>query len=81
MQDVRQTNGIALDNSGLARKHIIMIIISGGQTRADQAGWRAAKVCGLPTRGWMPKGFVTEDGPRPEFADQYVAEEMPTDSE
>ena len=29
----------------------------------------------------MPKGFLTEDGPHPEFAEQYGAAEMPTDSE
>jgi hypothetical protein len=26
----------------------------------------------------MPLGFLTEDGPRPEFADLYGAREMPT---
>ena len=36
---------------------------------------------GVPTGGWMPKGFLTEDGPRPEFAEQYGAAEMPTDSD
>jgi len=56
-------------------------IISGGQTGADQAGWRAAKAFGLPTGGWMPKGLVTEDGPRAEFAEQYGAAEMPTDTD
>jgi Circularly permutated YpsA SLOG family len=55
-------------------------IVSGGQTGADQAGWRAAAAFGVPTGGWMPKGFLTEDGPRPEIADQYGATEMPTDS-
>ena len=48
-------------------------VISGGQTGADQAGWRAAKRFGIPTGGWMPKGFLTEDGPRPEFANLYGA--------
>jgi hypothetical protein len=43
-------------------------IISGGQTGADQAGWRAARACGVPTGGFMPLGFLTEGGPRPEFA-------------
>lgn len=52
-----------------------LLIISGGQTGADQAGWRAARKCGLRTGGWMPKGFLTEDGPRPEFADIYGAKE------
>jgi len=55
-------------------------IISGGQTGADQAGWRAARVCCVSTGGWMPKGFLTEDGPHPEFARQFGAVEMPTDS-
>jgi hypothetical protein len=55
-------------------------IISGGQTGADQAGWRAAKASGVATGGAMPKGFQTEDGPRPGFAELYGAAEMPTDS-
>lgn len=50
-------------------------IISGGQTGADQAGWRAAKRFGLETSGWMPRGYLTEDGPRPEFAELYGAKE------
>jgi hypothetical protein len=28
----------------------------------------------------MPLGFLTENGPRPEFADLYGAQEMPTAS-
>lgn len=48
-----------------------MKIISGGQTGADQAGLRAAKRFGLETGGWMPKGWLTEDGPRPEFESLY----------
>jgi Circularly permutated YpsA SLOG family len=53
-------------------------VISGGQTGADQAGWRAARASGLATGGWMPLGFLTEAGPRPEFAGLYGATEMPT---
>jgi Circularly permutated YpsA SLOG family len=56
-------------------------IISGGQTGADQAGWRAASAFGLATGGWMPRGFPTEDGPRPEFAEQYGAAEMPAEDD
>jgi hypothetical protein len=56
-------------------------LISGGQTGADQAGWRAAQAFGVPTGGWMPNGFLTEDGPHPEFAAGYGAAEMPTDSD
>jgi hypothetical protein len=55
-------------------------LITGGQTGADQAGWRAAKAFRVRVGGWMPKGFLTEDGPHPEFAEQYGATEMPTDS-
>jgi hypothetical protein len=54
-------------------------VISGGQTGADQAGWRAARFCGLATGGWMPLGFLTEAGPRPEFAQLYGAIETRTD--
>ena len=34
---------------------MIDLVISGGQTGVDQAGWRAAKACGIRTGGWMPK--------------------------
>jgi hypothetical protein len=51
-------------------------VITGGQTGADQAGWRAAKAAGIPTGGAMPKGFLTEDGPRPKFAKLYGAHEL-----
>lgn len=54
---------------------IIREVISGGQTGADEAAWRAAKAAGLATRGWMPKGFLTEAGPRPEFRELYGARE------
>ncbi|MCS7021053.1 MAG: putative molybdenum carrier protein [Gemmataceae bacterium] len=46
-------------------------VISGGQTGADIGGLKAAKACGIPTGGWMPKGFLTEDGPRPEYERLY----------
>ncbi len=50
-------------------------IISGGQTGADQAGLIAAKMVGLETGGWMPKGFRTLGGDRPEFAALYDIQE------
>jgi hypothetical protein len=53
-------------------------IISGGQTGADQAGWRAAKRFGLKTGGWIPRGYLTEDRLRPEFAMHYGAIEHPS---
>jgi hypothetical protein len=54
---------------------VIERVISGGQTGADQAGWRMAKKLGIVTGGWMPRGFRAEDGNHPEFAALYGAQE------
>jgi hypothetical protein len=48
------------------------MVISGAQVGADIAGLRAAKACGIPTGGWMPKGFRTLNGP----LDPAVVEEF-----
>lgn len=52
-------------------------IISGGQTGADQGALRAGYVLGIPTGGWMPKGYRTEHGPQP-WLRRYGVQEMPT---
>lgn len=39
-------------------------IISGGQTGADQGGLWAARALGIPTGGWAPHGWLTENGPQ-----------------
>jgi hypothetical protein len=52
-------------------------VVSGGQTGADQAGWRAARASGIATGGWMPEDFLTEAGPRPDFAEMFGAVEIP----
>jgi hypothetical protein len=63
---------------------MIGLVTTGGQTGADQAGWRAAKALGIATGGWMPMGFRTEGRPdadglpgpdelHPEFAELYGA--------
>jgi hypothetical protein len=52
-------------------------VISGGQTGADQAGVRTARLFGIPTGGHLPPGFETLDGPRPEFAELYGMVEFP----
>jgi hypothetical protein len=54
---------------------MLIVVVSGGQTGVDQAAWRAAKRLGIRTGGWMPKGFLTEDGNRPELAGLYGAVE------
>lgn len=48
-----------------------MKIISGGQVGADIAALRAAKECGYETGGWMPKGFKTRSGDKPEYAEMF----------
>jgi len=41
---------------------MIKKIISGGQTGADRGGLEAAKILGIETGGFCPKGFLTEIG-------------------
>lgn len=48
-----------------------MKIISGGQTGADIAGLRSAKKAGIETGGFIPKGFLTLDGKKPEYKNLY----------
>jgi hypothetical protein len=60
------------------------LVVTGGQTGADQGGWRAARAAGIPTGGWMTRGFLTEtpdgrgDESHPEFAGLYGAHELPS---
>ena len=54
-----------MDDNALAK------VISGGQTGADEAGVKVARWLRIPTGGTMPKGWRTQDGPRPEYADRY----------
>jgi len=61
------------------RQTIIGSVISGGQTGADQAFLRAAKTCRILTAGWMPRGYLTEDGPAPELARRFCLEEHSSD--
>ncbi len=52
-------------------------IVSGGQSGCDQAALRAAKAAGLKTCGWMPRGWLTEDGPAPWLAEAFGLKEHP----
>ena len=52
-------------------------VISGGQTGADQGGLEAARRAGIPTGGFAPEGFLTEDGPQPELGTRYGLTEGP----
>lgn len=53
-------------------------IISGGQTGADIAGLKAAKLFHLITGGNIPKGFRTLKGSKPEYKKIYGLVETPS---
>lgn len=53
----------------------IQAICSGFQTGADMGGILAAVELDIPTGGYMPKGWKTERGPKPEYEDLYGAME------
>ncbi len=50
-------------------------VISGGQNGVDIAALRAAKKFGIPTGGWIPKGWITMSGPRPDYKTLYNMKE------
>ncbi len=50
---------------------MLVKVISGGQIGADQAGLFAAEDYGIATGGWMPRGFLTSDGTKPEFGPRF----------
>jgi len=55
-------------------------IISGGQIGADIAGLRAGKYLGLETGGYLPHGWKTAHGARPEYAKEYGCIEHASES-
>lgn len=50
-------------------------VLSGGQSGADIAGLRAAKLSGFETGGTAPKGYRTQNGPNFELRDIYNLKE------
>ena len=54
---------------------MIQKVISGGQTGADIGGLLAAKLHGIETGGWMPKGWITHDDSRPEYKTLFGMQE------
>lgn len=54
---------------------MIDLVISGGQTGADQGGLRAAKAEDFATGGWAPRGWRTDEGPAPWLANFGLQEE------
>lgn len=55
VQTENQTQAAKIPRSGV-------VIVSGGQTGADQGGFRAGQALGLGRRGWAPKNWTTEIG-------------------
>jgi hypothetical protein len=55
-------------------------VITGGQSGADLGAWNSARNAGRRAAGEMPSGFLTEDGPRPEYAVIYGATAGATDA-
>lgn len=53
-------------------------IISGGQNGTDFAAIYTAKCFGISTGGFMPKGFLTLNGPKPEYVEEYGMVEHPS---
>lgn len=51
------------------------VIVSGGQTGADQAGLEAASSLGFTTGGWAPKNWETMQGPQKELLESYGLKE------
>lgn len=57
----------------------IELVWTGGQTGVDQGAWRAAEAIGIPTGGFMPKGYLTEAPSgygaesHPELAERFKA--------
>lgn len=56
--------------------NITFKIISGGQTGIDELGLQLAKEYNIPTGGWMPPNFLTEEGVRPHYKQLYNMREM-----
>lgn len=52
-------------------------IISGGQTGADMGGLLFAEMNKIPTGGWSPKGWRTENGSNPELDSRFGLKEAP----
>lgn len=46
-------------------------IVSGAQTGADQGGLYAAQILDIPTGGYAPRGWLTEQGPMRELMQSF----------
>jgi hypothetical protein len=58
---------------------MIRKLVTGGQAGVEQAAWASARRAGVATGGYMPRGFLTEEGPAPRLGALYNAIEFPFD--
>ncbi len=58
---------------------MIRKLVTGGQAGAEQAAWAAARRAGVETGGYMPRGFLTEEGAATRLGALYNAVEFPFD--
>jgi len=68
-------NLINMDFTKWKSKMIFRKIVSGGQSGADIAALVTAKQYGISTGGWIPKGWMTSFGPKPEYGEIYGIKE------
>jgi len=52
----------------------VILVLSGGQTGADEGALAAAAARGVATGGYMPRNCETEAGARPDLAERYGLE-------
>ncbi len=57
---------------------MLLKVISGGQTGADQAGLEAAEQLGLETGGTAPHKYITSKGPSSELGTRFGLRELPS---
>lgn len=50
---------------------MITLIVSGGQTGADQAALAVGQKLGIVIGGYAPAGYLTKDGPQPDLLKSY----------
>ena len=51
-------------------------MVSGGQIGADIAGLKAEEALGIPTGGWVTKGYWTSEGVNMELKTRYNLREI-----
>ena len=59
---------------------LLTLIITGGNCGAEFQGLVVAQQFGIPTSGWMPKDWKTQDGAKPEYQERFGMKEHSSSS-